>query len=571
MCEHIGFHAIRSKLLAIIADSSPIVSNNQMTRTRLRIRTDLNSAAFLIFAALGLLPVYVLGLLPQSASANTGTRTVDLRLVPENRKVWTDSEFDLQIKVEPNGQSTTGVQVFVNFDQSLVSVLALNIDPDSPLSVPLLKSFDNRLGTVDLVAGTFDVPATEPFILGTITFTSLAVTAETKFEFSSASPRKTVASISGEEIQRYLFGADLTIQGTGDISTPSPSPTLTPTATPILTPTATPVVSPTPTQTPTPVPILQSVLVRLVAEPALIEPGKIGSIGVYVEPTQAQMTGVQIFADFDPTRIKILSMEMELGSPFEAALTEAFDNVFGTLDVSAGTLGQSVGSSFKLFTIRYRAMQISGPTEVVLSRVFPRNTLASVAGDSLLTLTRDALISIHRPPVVDLLLLPESLEIGLAHDFELNILVKPNGETVTDVQVFLDFDPQALQVLSVAPVASSPLARVLVNTIDNEIGQLDFAAGSLVNGATTSFTLARITARTRKSGVVTKMDFSSQKPRVTTASVGGDAVQRGLFGASIAIRTPQKVPSMSTAGLMLLMFGFVASLYRFRIRAKNQV
>lgn len=312
-------------------------------------------------------------------------------------------------------------------------------------------------------------------------------------------------------------------------------------------------------------------MVRLVAEPSQVRPGDVGEIGVYIDPIQLRTTGVQVFADFDPARLAILSVDTEPDSRFEVALSGEFDNIAGTVNVSAGTLGQSVGSSFKLATIRYRALQISGQTEVSVSVVSPRDTVASIAGQSLLTLMQSAVISIQLTAVVDLRILPESIDVRLDQVFELEIVVEPNGGAVTGVQAFLNFDPHAIEVLSVVPAVSSPLVLVLVNRFDNESGTLDFAAGSLIDSATTSFLMVRITARTRISGVVTEIDFSSEKLRVTIASVGGDAVQRDLFGSSITVSPMTDVSLTNALGLLLIMAGFAAGFYLLRRDGRSRI
>ena len=469
---------------------------------------------------------------------------VDLRLDPENVTVQTNTIFDMRINVEPNGQDTTGVQAFVDFDQSLVQVLALRFDPDSPLSIPLLKSFDNNQGTIDLVAGTLGAAATDSFILGTITFTTRGATGETSIVFSTAKPRRTIAGSSGQENQRSLFGADLAIQGLGATPTPTNTPmsTPTPSATPSPTPTPTPTPgppppTPTPGSTPTAVPHPPSVVVRLVAEPAQVEPGATGEIGVYVDPIQLQTTGVQVFADFDTTRLEILSVDMEQQSPFERTLSREFDNTVGTLNVSAGTLGQSVGSSFKLATIRYRAKQTSGQTEFSVSTVSPRDTVASIMGLPLSTLTLGAVVSIQRTPIVDIRIQPESINVRPDQIFQLDLVVEPNGQAVTGVQVFLNFDPQAVEVLSVVPDASSTLDLALINVVDNVSGTVDFAVGSLTSSADTNFVLARLTLRARTSGELTEITFATEHIRSTTVSMGGEALQRGLFGSSINVQS----------------------------------
>ena len=156
--------------------------------------------------AIGALLLVALGIQPLVARGDSHSAMVDLRLTPANLTVDADTTFDIQIQVEPNGQSVIGVQSFVNYDPRLMQVLDLTLDSSSPLSVPLAVEFDNNLGTINLVAGTFGPAATDTFVLGTISFASLGNSGETDILFSTSGSRETVASSSGEEFSVLCSG-----------------------------------------------------------------------------------------------------------------------------------------------------------------------------------------------------------------------------------------------------------------------------------------------------------------------------------------------------------------------------
>ena len=127
--------------------------------------------------------------------------------------------------MEPNGQETAGIQTFVDFNPSHLHVTQVTPDPASPLNVTLTNRHDNSQGTIDFAAGVFTAGPTTTFILATVTFVfaQCADDQATNLIFSIQSPRKTIASIGGEELQRELFGSAITIDSSVPACTGVPS------------------------------------------------------------------------------------------------------------------------------------------------------------------------------------------------------------------------------------------------------------------------------------------------------------------------------------------------------------
>jgi len=137
---------------------------------------------------------------------------VDIRLSPASSTVGQGATTTIDILVEPNGQETTGVQVFIDFTPSHLQVSQIITDPNSPLDVVIqAPDFDNSAGTIGLSYGTFATGPTTSFTLAIITFVSKVVDLDTKVAFSTVSPRKTIASIEGSEIQDELAGSTISI------------------------------------------------------------------------------------------------------------------------------------------------------------------------------------------------------------------------------------------------------------------------------------------------------------------------------------------------------------------------
>jgi hypothetical protein len=153
------------------------------------------------------------------------TSVVDMRLIPSATVVSHEATFTLDIRVEPNGQETTGVQVFIDYDPSHLQVSLVVADSGSPLEIPLqTPEFDNAAGTIGLSYGTLSSGPTDPFTLATITFIAEAVEIDTNLVFSTTLPRKTIASVGGSETQNELVGATITIGAPSATATPTPEP-----------------------------------------------------------------------------------------------------------------------------------------------------------------------------------------------------------------------------------------------------------------------------------------------------------------------------------------------------------
>jgi uncharacterized repeat protein (TIGR01451 family) len=193
--------------------------------------------------------------------------------------------------------------------------------------------------------------------------------------------------------------------------------------------------------------------------------------------------------------------------------------------------------------------------------------VASITGEPILTFRQAVTILVERTPVVDLRIRPEFIEVDPGQVFELELVVEPNGETVTGVQAFLNFDPQAVTVLSILPAESSPLNLLLANSVDNLSGDVDFAVGSLTTGANTSFSLARMTLQAGTSRALSEIGFATEFLRSTTASVGGDSVHRGLFGSQIKVQSPLK---LSVEKDVAPTFPVLGDTVTYTVRVKNE-
>ena len=115
--------------------------------------------------------------------------------------------------VEPNAQPVSGIDAFVNFDPSALSVTAIAAGAGSPLGLELNNSFDNTAGHADFSAGTLPPPASAAFTLATITFNAKAASTGAAISFNTTTPRQTNAVLDGNSVLAGTFGATVIVNG----------------------------------------------------------------------------------------------------------------------------------------------------------------------------------------------------------------------------------------------------------------------------------------------------------------------------------------------------------------------
>ena len=146
--------------------------------------------------------------------------------------------------------------------------------------------------------------------------------------------------------------------------------------------------------------------------------------------------------------------------------------------------------------------------------------------------------------VVDVRLVGPSSSVTVGDSFSVSVQVEPNGQQLTGVEVFLTFDPQALQVAGAQIQAdTTTLEAVLANAFDNSAGTIHYAAGTLSRPFPIgTFTLATVTFAAGRTGIHT-ISPSVQGSGATKADYGGADVLDEVTGTQITV-----VPIISVAG-----------------------
>ena len=152
--------------------------------------------------------------------------------------------------------------------------------------------------------------------------------------------------------------------------------------------------------------------------------------------------------------------------------------------------------------------------------------------------------------VVDLALLPSSQTVERDDIFEVGIEAQCNGQDVTGIAAFIDFDPNYLEVQSVTD--GDTLTDFVVSDYDNVAGTIDYNAGTFTQPRPSgTFTVATIKFKATNPDGNISLNFSATFPRESYADFGGESKLGGLHGTTVTIieeSTPdnENTPSEST-------------------------
>ena len=112
--------------------------------------------------------------------------------------------------------------------------------------------------------------------------------------------------------------------------------------------------------------------------------------------------------------------------------------------------------------------------------------------------------------VVDLVLLPPSQTVDVDNIFNITIQAQCNGQDISTVAAFIDFDPNYLEVQSVTPGPTLP--TVVQNTYNNTVGTIDYQAGKLGGPFPSgTFTVATVSFKALALTTNTSISFSNTR------------------------------------------------------------
>ncbi|MCL0097952.1 cohesin domain-containing protein, partial [Dehalococcoidia bacterium] len=136
--------------------------------------------------------------------------------------------------------------------------------------------------------------------------------------------------------------------------------------------------------------------------------------------------------------------------------------------------------------------------------------------------------------VVDLVLLPQTQTVNVGDEFDITIEARCHGQKIHGVDVFLDFDPTYLEVVSIT--CGDTLDVPLLSDWDNAAGTVDYSAGKLLPPFPDhTFDVAVVTLRAKAATDSTSISFHHVSPRQTLAVFEGESVLRETIGATVTI------------------------------------
>ncbi len=94
--------------------------------------------------------------------------------------------------------------------------------------------------------------------------------------------------------------------------------------------------------------------------------------------------------------------------------------------------------------------------------------------------------TVTEPPAGVMSVSPDTQTANVGEVFFVNIIVNPDGEAINSAEVHLDFDPMVMEVQDVVG-DGSPLSQIVAPTIDNDLGQISYYAGTLSSVSTPFF------------------------------------------------------------------------------------
>lgn len=127
--------------------------------------------------------------------------------------------------------------------------------------------------------------------------------------------------------------------------------------------------------------------------------------------------------------------------------------------------------------------------------------------------------------------------VSLGEKFTLTIMIRAGQRHVDAAQVYLGFDPQYLEVLSIAHGALPILFQA---SVDSEAGYITYIAGAYWNSEAPSGTFDLMTLELKAIGLTvgTPLTFSKTPPRVTYMTYGGEKLPMEVVNGRVIVAMP---------------------------------
>ena len=128
---------------------------------------------------------------------------------------------------------------------------------------------------------------------------------------------------------------------------------------------------------------------------------------------------------------------------------------------------------------------------------------------------------------------PISSSATLGQTFDVAIEVQAGTQPVDGAAAYINFNTTYLHVVSITPGGALP--TVLQNSFDNTSGQINYAAGTLSNFPSGTFTLATVRFTAISVTPSTPLTFNTILPRESDVTYGGSSVLDSLVNGTVEI------------------------------------
>jgi len=438
---------------------------------------------------------------------------VVLAIVPTTTTVGVGQIFNVAVQVQAGAQFVNGAAAYLNFNPAYLQVISLN--SGTMLPDVLQNTYNNSTGQINFAAGDLNLPnPSGTFTLVAITFTAVGATTGTAITFNGAATRKSDATLGGASVLDHTEGGtvatanaalagSVTLQG----RPPAPDPrwvtsligamTLPGSASSVYTFTATSDSS-------------GHFTVNGIAP---------GTYDIYVKNSHTLRNKVTAILTSGSNQVNLGTLrEGDANNDNFVSLID-FSILVSTFGKCQGATGyddradfdedQCVGPlDFSLLAPNYgQAGQPSGPA---LAQVQPQNGSVQLIVDPAVTTIK-----------------PGEL-------FTVTVKVQAGAQTIEGAQASLDFNPTLVRVRKIT--AGTTFPQILQNQYDNTAGTVDFAAGTLSNFPSGTFTLVQIQFEALALTPGTTLAFHTNLPRASEATFGGASVLGGTSNGTIVVQ-----------------------------------
>lgn len=450
--------------------------------------------------------------------------TACIWIEPLTKTVHVDEVFSLSVQLATGREGVSAVEVYLNFDPAILE--ALDVVPGPELPEVLLRRIDNAGGLIDYHAGTLGRLPLGISQVATLRLRAKAQTPSSLMRFSVLPPRQTEAFVEGRGVlEGCVRNGTITVQPgvplVGHVALQG---------------------RPTPPSTRWVIPL--NVIVA-------------GNTYNLTTDTNGDFQIASIAPGTYDIRVKGSHTLRNLKQG--VVLNETTGTVnFGLLLEGDADDSDCVNSTdFSILRTTYGKR--AGDPDYDGRADFNGDSIVSAADFSLLrsnygrcgpvlvSAEADATTGTLVVGAVDLSIRPITSNVEISQIFSVTIRAEAGEQQVDAADIFLNYDPLYLQVvddqgkLASSIVPGSALPNVLRNTVNIELGRIDYSAGVLQGDAPSgTFAIATIwlKALARPEGGLTQVPFASTPARRTDVLFAGQSVLGDMRDGYVNISIP---------------------------------